>query len=289
MKNNKQKVPYEIIIKANRNWFYIDWRGLLHYRDLLFLLVKRDFISRYKQTILGPLWFFIQPIVTTLVFTVVFNRVAKLSTDKLPPFLFYLCGITIWDYFSRCVAATSISLISHAQLFEKVYFPRLIVPLSNILSNLFSFAIQIATFVVFYIYFKYFTGAGILIDPSPHTLAILPILLLQTAAFALGVGLWVSALTAKYRDLSLLMTFIIQLWMYVTPVIYPVSTIPSHWRFIMAINPMASVVDLFRYAFFGTVALSLKYLGISILITVLTLVSGLLVFNKIERTFVDTV
>lgn len=279
---------YEIVIKPNRSWFYIDWEGLFHYRDLLWLLVKREFLARYKQTILGPAWFILQPLFTTVVFTIVFHKVAKISTDSLPPFLFYLCGLIIWDYFARCFILTSNSLISNARLFEKVYFPRLIVPLSDVIANLFSFTLQLVIFLGFYFYFKYFTPAGISIKPNPVILG-LPLLLLQTLAFSLGVGLWISALTAKYRDLIHIVNLLIQLWMYATPVIYPISTVPAHWRFILAINPMAAIVDLFRYAFFGTATLGLNYLLISIATTVAVLFSGILIFNRVERTFIDIV
>ncbi|MCM8819216.1 MAG: ABC transporter permease [Candidatus Omnitrophica bacterium] len=288
MSKRKNK-SYEIIIEPKRSLFYIDWQGLLHYRDLLWLFVRRDFVVRYKQTILGPAWFIINPLLTTFVFTIVFGRIAKLSTDKLPPFLFYLCGITIWGYFSRCISSTANSLISHSHILQKVYFPRLIIPLSGIISNFFSFMLQLFIFLGFYIYFKYFTVTGKLIDPQPHTLIVLPFIFLQTAFFALGVGLWVCALTIKYRDLLLAIEFLLQLWMYATPVIYPVSTIPAHFRFIMVFNPMSAIVDLFRYGFFGTVALSIKYLWCSVLITVGILISGLLIFHKVERTFVDTI
>lgn len=279
---------FEIIIQPNRSWFYIDWQGLLHYRDLLWLLVRRDFVARYKQTILGPLWFIIQPLITTVFFTIIFNRVAKISTDGTPPYLFYLCGLLVWDYFARCINSTSASFVSNAQLFGKVYFPRIIVPLSSVISNLFAFAIQLVTFLGFYFYFRYFTPAGIYIKPNLFILT-LPLLLLQTLLFSLGVGLWISALTAKYRDFIFLMGFLTQLWMYATPVIYPVSLILKHWRFILAVNPMASITGLFHYAFFGTTILDLKYLQISIMLTLTVLITGVLIFNKVERTFIDTV
>jgi lipopolysaccharide transport system permease protein len=285
---NAKASGYEVVIRPNRGWFHIDWEGIFYYRDLLFLFVRRDFVARYKQTILGPLWFVIQPITTTVVFTIVFSQVAKIPTDNLPPMLFYLCGIMIWNYFTNCVESSSVSLIKNAGLLEKVYFPRLIMPLSNIISNLFAFAIQAATFVAFYLYFLCATPAKSHIHLNLFIL-LLPLLLIGAAAFSLGVGLWVSALTAKYRDLSFLMTFLLQLWLYATPVIYPVSAIPEHWRFILAINPMAAIVDLFRYAFFGTPALSLKYLAASFITTFVVLISGVLVFNKVEKTFVDTV
>lgn len=278
----------EIVIQPNRSWFYIDWQGLFHYRDLLFLLVRRDFVARYKQTILGPAWAIIQPLTTTVVFTIIFSRVAKISTDSLPPFLFYLCGLSIWDYFARSVNTASASFIANASLFEKVYFPRLIVPLSSVMSNLFTFAIQLAAFLGFYLYFKFFSPAGVNIKQSLLILT-LPLLVLHAAALALGVGLWVSALTVKYRDFSFLMGFLIQLWMYATPVIYPISAIPEKWRFILAINPMAAIVDLFRCAFFNTASLGLKYLFVSISSSLVILLTGVLIFNKVERTFVDTV
>jgi lipopolysaccharide transport system permease protein len=289
IKTKRQNGNYEIVIQPTRGWLLINWRDLIHYRDLLFLLVRRDFVSKYKQTILGPLWFILQPLIMTIVFEIVFNRIAKVSTDNLPPFLFYLCGVMIWNYFANCVQSSSNSLISNAELFRKVYFPRIVMPLSGVISNLFAFAIQLVTFLVFYIYFKYFTSAGTTIDPKPLLMLMLPLLLFQAAIFSLGIGLWVSSLTAKYRDLAFVMTFLVQLWMYATPVVYPVSAIPAKWRFIMAINPMCAVVDLYRYAFFGTIALSYKYLAISIVTTIVTLLTGLFIFNRVEKNFVDTI
>lgn len=279
---------FEIVIQPNRSWFYIDWQGLWHYRDLLFFLVKRDFISYYKQTILGPLWFIIQPLLMTLVFTVIFGKIAKIPTDGLPPMLFYLCGLLVWRYFASCLNTTSNTFEANAHLFGKVYFPRLIVPLSVIISNLLAFAIQLVTFLGFYFYFKYFTPAGMSFKPN-LVIFVLPLLLLQTAAISLGVGLWMSALTAKYRDLRFLMGFLVQLWMYATPVIYPMSIIPEKWRPLAAINPMAAIVELYRYAFFGVGSLNFNYLLISAVTTVFVLLSGVLIFNRAERTFIDTV
>ncbi|MCQ9204968.1 MAG: ABC transporter permease [Omnitrophica bacterium] len=288
--NSSNQSPYEIVIEPNRKWFYIDWRGILQYRDLLFLLVRRDFIAKYKQTILGPTWFILQPLLTTIVFTIFFHRVAKVSTDGLPPHLFYLCSLMVWNYFANCLKSTANSLVANTNIFSKVYFPRLIVPLSSVISNLFTFGIQLGTFLVFYLYFKFFLQGSENIQPNLlMIIVVLPLLLVQAAAFSLGVGLWISALTTKYRDLVFLMGFLTQLWLYATPVIYPVSAIPAHWRFIMAINPMAAIVDFYRYAFFGTLALSSKYLFLSVVTTMVVLVSGLLAFNKVERTFVDTI
>jgi len=279
---------YEVVIKPNRSWFYIDWRSLVYYRDLLFFLVRRDFISKYKQTILGPTWFVVQPLATTLVFTVVFGKVAKISTDGLPPILFYLCGLLIWRYFASCMSSISTTLTSNARLFEKVYFPRLIIPLAVIVSNLLASAIQLVMFLGFYFYFKYFTQLGVHINPNIYIL-MLPLMLLQVMAISMGVGLWISALSVKYHDFAFLTGFLTQLWMYATPIIYPMSIIPEKYRIFMALNPMSSVVEFFRYAFFGTGTINLSYSLISIGTTLFLLITGVMVFNRAERTFIDTV
>lgn len=279
---------YEIHIRPNRSWFYIDWRGIIEYKDLLFLLVRRDFVAKYKQTILGPLWFIIQPLAMTLVFTVIFGKVAKIPTDGLPPTLFYLCGLLPWTYFAQCLNATSKSLVGNANLFGKVYFPRLIVPLSLVISNLFAFAIQLATFVGFWIYFKFFSSAGSQIHPN-LTLFGLPLLLLETASLGLGVGLWMSALTAKYRDFTFLMGFLTRMWMYATPIIYPLSQIPDRYQPYVAANPMAGIVESYKYAFMGQGTIDPKLLIISAAVTLLLLLSGIIIFNRVERTFIDTV
>jgi len=224
----------------------------------------------------------------TLVFTVIFGMVAKLSTDGMPPMLFYLCGLLSWTYFANCLNATSTSLTSNASLFGKVYFPRLVVPISVVISNSFAFAIQLATFLAFYVYFKFFTTAGADIHPNSF-LFVLPLLLLQTAVLAFGVGLWLSALTAKYRDFTFLTGFLTQMWMYATPIIYPLSIVPEKWRFFAALNPMVPVVELYKYAFFGTGVMEINYLLISAGVTVIVCLTGILAFNKAERTFMDTV
>jgi lipopolysaccharide transport system permease protein len=278
----------EYIIEPSSSWLRVPWRDIVQYRDLLFLLVKRDFISRYKQTILGPLWFVIQPLLTTIVFTVIFGKVAKIPTDGLPPMLFYLCGMLGWSYFSQCMLGTSSTFINNAGLFGKVYFPRLIVPLSVIISNLIAFAIQLATFMCFWIYFKFFTPAGADIHISP-SLIVLPALLLQTAAIGLGVGLWMSALTAKYRDFGHLSGFLTQLWMYATPVVYPLSLISKKWRWLISLNPMTGIVESFKYVFLGVGTVDAGYLAISAGMTIIVLISGVLIFSRTERTFIDTV
>jgi lipopolysaccharide transport system permease protein len=276
------------VIERTHGWFRIPWREIVQYRDLLFLLVRRDFISRYKQTVLGPLWFVLQPLMTTLVFTVIFNKVAKISTDQLPPVLFYMCGLLAWGYFAQCLSGTSTTFVSNAGLFGKVYFPRLIIPLSVVISNLMSFVIQLVTFFAFWVWFKFFTLSG----GTFHFTAVffaLPALLLLTAAIGLGVGLWMSALTAKYRDFSHLAVFLTQLWMFATPVVYPLSEVPQKWQWVSALNPMTVVVEAYRYALLGTGTVSGLYLAISALMTVFLLVSGILIFTKTEKTFIDTV
>ena len=281
-------MAYELILEPRRGWIRVPWRELAEYKDLLFLLVRRDFVSQYKQTVLGPLWFVIQPLLTTLVFTVVFSQVAKIPTDGQPPLLFYLCGLSAWGYFSGCLGATSNTFLANAGIFGKVYFPRLIVPLSVVISRLTAFVIQLATFLAFFVYYKGFTAAGASIHPG-WALALVPLLLLESAALGLGVGLWISALTTKYRDFSFLSAFLTQLWMYATPVVYPFSAVPDRWKSWAALNPMTGIVESYRYAFLGTGTVDPMYLALSAAVTVVVLVSGLAVFNRAERTFIDTV
>jgi len=280
---------YELVIQPSSGLLRIDWHGLMHYRDLLFILVRRDFLAQYKQTVLGPLWFIIQPLFTTLVFTVIFGNVAKIPTDGVPPMLFYLCGMCVWNYFSSCSNITANTFIINANLFGKVYFPRLIVPLSVVVSRLIAFGIQLGTFLVFLIYYHYFTVSGEALHVSLPWLAAMPALVLQSAALGLGVGLWISALTTKYRDLAHLATFLTQLWMYATPVVYPISQIPERWRWLAALNPMTGIVEAFRKAFLGAGDASPYLLGMSACVTLLVLLTGVILFSRAEKTFVDTV
>ena len=279
---------YEQIIQPTRGWRVIDWRALVHYRDLLYLMVRRDFVAKYKQTVLGPAWFIIQPLITTLMFTVVFGKIAKIPTDGIPGQVFYLCNLLAWTYFSQSLPTIATSLITNAGLFTKVYFPRLIVPLAALVSNLLAFGLQLVTFLGFYFYFKFATpeGAGI---HANLTLLALPLLILHTALISLGFGLWLAALTAKYRDFTHLMHFLVQLWMYATPVILPLRLVPEKLRLVFALNPMTAVVESFRYAFFSHATVNAGYLGLSVAITLVVLISGLLVFSSVEKTFVDVV
>ena len=278
----------DVVIESGRKWLHIPWREIVEYRDLLTTMVSRDFVAKYKQTVLGPVWFVIQPLVTTLVFTLVFGKVAKIPTDALPPLLFYLCGNLAWGYFSQCFGATSTTFASNASLFGKVYFPRLIVPLSKAVSGLLGLAIQMATFLVFWLYFKFFTAAGAHIHMRA-TAAMLPALILLSAMVGLGAGFWMSALTAKYRDFVFISGFLSQLWMYATPVIYPLSVVPEKWRWVCALNPMTGVVELYRHALLGTGTVTPLYLASSAATGLVLILSGILVFNRTERTFIDTV
>jgi lipopolysaccharide transport system permease protein len=279
---------YELVIRPTRGWVHLNLADIWRYRDLLLILVHRDFVAKYKQTILGPAWFILQPLLMTIVFTVIFGAVINIPTDGLPPVLFYFAGLLGWNYFAQTFQNTSGTLVNNAGLFGKVYFPRLIVPLAAVISNCMAFALQLATFLCIWAYFKIFTGAGATFGIS---LAIvwLPLILLQIAALSFGVGLWLSAMTAKYRDFTFLSSFIIQIWMYATPVIYPLSQIPEKWRWLAVLNPMAMPVETIKYMFLGQGLVIPAYLAVSVAITLLLLLSGVRVFNRIEKTFVDTV
>lgn len=278
---------HHVLIRANRNWVQVDWRGLWSYRDLLWLMVRRDFTAKYRQTILGPAWAVIQPILTTLVFTIIFGKVAGLPTEGAPPILFYLCGLVGWSYFAQTFSATSTTLVQNARLYGKVYFPRLIVPLSALFSNLVGYAIQLATFLGFYIYFKYGAPGGSF--AIRWEVIFLPLLLLQVGLLSLGTGLWMSSLTAKYRDLAQISAFIVQLWMYATPIIYPLSMLPPRLKWLASLNPMTAPVEAYRYIFLGTGSMTLGLCAVSAAVTVLIFAAGLMTFQRVERTFVDTV
>lgn len=282
------QAPREIVLQPTRGLRFLDWRELVRYRDLLGLLVWRDFATRYKQTILGPLWHVFQPLFTTVVFTVVFSQVAELPTDGLPPTLFYLCGLLAWNYFSQTFNSTSSTLVANAGLFGKVYFPRLIVPLAGVVSNFVSFLIQLISFFAILAIYR-FSHAGATCGPQWAALVFLPLVLLQLAAFSLGVGLWLAALTAKFRDFTVLSGFLIQLWMYVTPIILPLKKVPPQWHIYVAANPVTMPVECFRYLLLGTGWINFPLLIVSAVVTVLTVVSGVLVFQRVERTFVDVV
>lgn len=276
---------WTLVIRPKTGWFDLHLADLWRYRDLVALFVRRDFVATYKQTILGPLWFIIQPLLTTLTFTLIFGNIAKLSTDGLPKILFYLSGITAWNYFAECLNKTSETFIANANIFGKVYFPRLAVPLSIVISNLIKFGIQLGLFLGFYVYFLV---QGTAIRPTA-ALALLPVLVLLMGMLGLGTGIIVSSLTTRYRDLRYLVQFGVQLLMYSTPVIYPLSRIPDQYRWIMLANPMTPVIETFRYAFLGTGTFSWGHLGLTAAVATVILTLGVLLFNHVERTFMDTV
>jgi lipopolysaccharide transport system permease protein len=274
-----------MFIRPKTGWFDLHLADLVRYRDLVMLFVRRDFVSQYKQTILGPLWFIIQPLLTTLTFTVIFGNLAQLSTDGLPKVLFYLSGVTAWSYFADCLTKTSETFNANSAIFGKVYFPRLAVPVSIVISNLIRFGIQLGLFLGFYVYFL---ARGTAIHAT-QALWLLPLLILLMAALGLGAGIIVSSMTTRYRDLRFLVQFGVQLLMYSTPVIYPLSKIPEHYRWIMLANPMTSIIETFRYAFLGTGIFSWLNLGYTAVAATILLAAGVLLFNHVEKTFMDTV
>lgn len=276
----------EIVIEPNRGWMRIDWRALWEYRDLLLLLVRRELISKYKQTILGPAWFVINPLLTTAVFVVVFGKVAKIPTDNIPPVLFYLCGLLGWTYFSQVVTSGAATFQAHTALFTKVYFPRLTVPLSVVISTLCAFALQFVTFIGIYVYYKLFVPEAATLSPT-WRLIFLPLILVQIGALSLGVTLWMSAATAKYRDLMHLNQFLMQLWMYATPIIYPLSQMPPKLMPFAWLNPMCAVEESIRLCLLGRGTVNSTQLTISVSITFLIFISGIMVYQRMERTLAD--
>ena len=283
--SSKSSESWDLIITPRKKWWDLQLREVWHYRDLITLFVRRDFVSYYKQTILGPLWFLIQPLLTSVVFTVIFGNIAKLPTDGLPQMLFYMSGTVLWGYFSSCLNHTATTFISNAHLFGKVYFPRLVTPISIIISNLITFAIQFLFFLAFLLYF-YLRGSAVHLTAWALTL---PLLIFLMAGLSLGFGIIISSLTTKYRDLQHLVTFGVSLWMYGTPVIYPVSSIPEKWRWVADVNPITPLIETFRAGFLGAGDASWGRLAYSAGFMLVVLLGGILIFNRVEKTFIDTV
>lgn len=281
MENNN----WTTIIKPKTGWFDINLKELFQYKDLITMFVKRDFKTLYKQTILGPLWIIINPLLTTLMFTVVFGNIANISTDGMPQIVFYMLGTTVWTYFSTCLTKTSTTFTGNAAIFGKVYFPRLVTPISTVISGLINFAVQ---FVMFLCFASYYYISGAPIHPNIYIL-ITPLLLLQLACLSLGFGVIISSLTTKYRDLAVLVTFGVQLWMYATPVVYPASQIGGKLKTLMMLNPVSPIVESFRYAFLGSGSIPWNFLGISVVTTLVVLFIGVVLFSRVEKTFMDTV
>ena len=277
---------WDIVIKPQKKWFDFKLPELWRYRDLIGLFVRRDFVAYYKQTILGPIWFFIQPIFTTAMFMIVFGKIAQIPTDGIPSYLFYMAGILNWNYFAECLNKTSNTFTTNSNIFGKVYFPRLVIPLSIVISNLITYAIQFLLFLILLVY-----------SINNHSyefhfsikLLLLPLVILQIALLGFGVGIVVSSLTTKYKDLSFAVVFGVQLGMYATPIVYPMSSVPSKWIWLYYLNPMASVAEMFRSMFFNLNNINWQQYGFSWIVTIVILVLGISLFTRIEKSFMDTV
>ena len=285
LKNNLNK-KWDLIITPQKRLFELHLSEIWKYRDLLYLFIKRDFTTFYKQTILGPLWFIIQPFISTIIFSFIFNRVAKIPTEEIPPYLFYLSGIIAWNYFSECLTTTSNTFTSNVNIFGKVYFPRIIMPLSKVISGLIKFFIQFVLFLGLYIYYVWLGNQSM--APSFY-LIIVPLLIFQMALLGQGLGMIISSLTTKYRDLSYILNFGIQLLMYASPIIYPLSIVPEKYRLIIISNPMTPIIEIFRNALLGTGQINMIMYIYSIVMTLFLFIIGLIIFNKVEKSFIDTV
>ena len=275
---------FDIVIKPKSGWFDLNLKEVWKYRDLIFLFVRRNFVSQYKQTILGPAWAVIQPLLTTVVFTVVFGSIAGLAAEGVPSFLFYLSGTVAWTYFSTCLTQTADTFTGNAAILGKVYFPRVVMPISTVMTNLISFAIQFVMFIIFLVVY-WIKGE---IHPNMYFL-MLPILVVHMAMLSLGTGIIISALTTKYRDLKMLVGFGVQLWMYATPVAYSIGIIPDKYMSLYLFNPMTPIINTFRYAFLGLGTFDAGYYMISWAVTLLILFVGIVLFSHVEKTFMDTV
>jgi lipopolysaccharide transport system permease protein len=275
---------WDSVIESKHSLLDVNLKEIWNYRDLLVLFIKRDFITVYKQTILGPLWFFIQPLLTTITFTIIFGNIAQISTDGAPKVVFYMAGITLWNYFSSCLSSVSSVFNANAGIFGKVYFPRLIMPLTIVVSNLLKFGVQFLLFIAFVLYFVFQD----LIAPNLYIL-LTPIIILLMAVIAMGIGLILSSMTTKYKDLSQLITFGVSLLMYATPVIYPSSSVPESYAWVVNLNPLVALFDYMRYAYLGIGSFSVSSLLYPSIFAVVILALGVLVFNKTQKTFMDTI
>lgn len=284
--NNKDGLDnWTMIIKPKRHLLEINMKEIWEYRDLISLFIRRDFVARFKQTILGPFWFLLGPLLSTVIYTIVFNRIAQISTDGAPPMLFYLAGIVSWNYFAACLNGTSGTFTANAGIFGKVYFPRLVTPISTVISNLVQFGIQFMLLIVIMLIY-YFKGFAFTMN---YTAFLIPVYLILLAIIGLGTGIIISSLTTKYRDLIQLMGFGVQLWMYATPVIYPISTVPEQFRTIVLLNPVAPIVEAFKYGLLSTGSINTTMLAYSAIFAVIIFTIGIILFNKVEQTFMDTV
>ena len=273
------------VITPKKPLLHLPLREIWRYRDLITLMVWRDFISLHKQTVFGPLWYFVQPLVSTVVFQVVFGKIARIPTNNIPPFLFYMSGIVIWYYFSACLSRTANTLAANSALFTKVYFPRLTIPIADCISNIWQFLIQLSIFLGFYLFFL---AKGAPIHPS-YRIIIIPFLVLQTALLGLGVGLIISALSTRFRDLQVGVAPLIQLWMYASCIFYPRSIVPEYLQWLMTLNPVVPIIEGFRFALMGQGQVEIWQWLASLAITFLLLIAGLIEFGRAEKTFADTI
>lgn len=273
-------------ISARRGWFDLQLGELWRYRDLILLLVKRDFLALYKQTVLGPLWHVVQPLVSAAIFSIIFGQIAKIPTDDAPPLLFYLCGLLGWNYFAACLTKTSDTFTANAGIFGKVYFPRLVVPVSVILISVFTFAIQATVLIGLT---GYFILQGIAVHPSPWAVVVVPLLIIQMAALGSGLGILVSAVTTRYRDLAFALAFGVQLWMYATPIVYPLSQVPANLYPFVAANPMTPIIETLRHVVLGSGSFNPTMLAISVAVTATILCLGVIAFVRVEKSVMDTV
>lgn len=283
----KENEDWDLVLKPQSSLFDINIKEIWRYRDLLFLFVKRDFISIYKQTILGPIWFFIQPIFTTITYTGIFFFVAKISTDNIPAPLFYVTGIILWSYFSDCLNKTSDVFLANASIFGKVYFPRLVVPLSIVISSMLKLLVQFVLFVAIWAYYLAIDHPKV--NPQYTYVVLVPVLILIMALLGLGVGIILSALTTKYRDLKFLISFGVQLLMYATPIVYPLSIAQGKVRTALLLNPITSVIETFKFIFLGVGEMNIVHLSYSFTFSVIVLIIGVVIFNKVEKSFMDVV
>jgi lipopolysaccharide transport system permease protein len=279
---------FEIRIRPNQSWLRIDLRAIWEFRDLLGLLVRRDFVARYQQTALGPAWAIVQPLAMTFVFTLVFGKFAGISTGGFPPILFYLSSLLTWNYHAQTFQLTAGTFTANAELFGKVYFPRLVVPLAVTLSNLIALLFELTIFSLFWCYYKFFTAAGVHFGTDARVL-LAPLLLIHVATVSVGSGLIVASCTAKYRDLRHVLPLIVQVWLYLTPVIYPLSKVPARWQWVMTLNPLAPLVETMRYLFLGRGDVQAGQYFCSAAIAAFLLIVGVMMFQRTERTFIDTV
>ena len=282
---DKETLQFETVIRPKNKWFDLKLGEVVKYRDLIFLFVRRNFSTLYKQTILGPAWIIITEIITTVIYTIIFGNIANIGTDGVPTFLFYLSGNTVWGLFSKSFINTSTTFTSNSNIFGKVYFPRLVMPISVVLTQLITFGIQFVMFLCFLVFYI-FKGS---VHPDYALLPLFIVILLIITVMSLGFGIITSSLTTKYRDLTVMLSFGITVWMYITPIVYPMSLVPARWRLLFMLNPMSPIVESFRYIFLGVGELKAAYLAYSAGVALFVFIIGTVLFNRVEKTFMDTV